>query len=361
MRIALVVPAFFPARGYGGPAFVARDLACLLRDVGVEVEIITSTLKAPGDTSLRPGPDTVDGLHVYRMPTALAWQWSPWVRWRAPSGATDIVHVLGAWNGLSYAALRWGIGQEISTLWEPVGMLTRHGRHRLLRRWMASRHQARSDQLSGIIWTSPREREEAELDDHGYYWLRPNPVAEPPDEAADQARCKSRLDLDGRAPLWGYLGRIAHRKGVDTLLAAWAEADSPGRLVLAGPVEDRGLMRLARETPGVEALEALDETERWHFLGALDALLLMPAWGENFGNVVAEAVRIGTPALVSPAVGARHWLDEGVTVIEPASLATRLREPPPPRTRPALPEPLEPVRIRDRQLEIYREAIAGRP
>jgi glycosyltransferase involved in cell wall biosynthesis len=93
-----------------------------------------------------------------------------------------------------------------------------------------------------------------------------------------------------------FVGHAAHRKGLDRWLTVVE------RLGLAGHVI--GNLR-PRQTPGVT------------FHGAVPAgpwiagarMLLHPARYEPYGNVVAEAVRAGTPAVVSTHTGAACLLD----------------------------------------------------
>jgi len=73
-------------------------------------------------------------------------------------------------------------------------------------------------------------------------------------------------------------------------------------------------------------LGPMDEVRRWTFLRAIDALVLTPRFGENYGNVVVEAIASGTPALVSDAVGCQAFLGpERVTCVTPETLAERFR------------------------------------
>ena len=99
------------------------------------------------------------------------------------------------------------------------------------------------------------------------------------------------------------------------------------------------MVQAIQRTPGATYIGSLDSAKRWTFLRAIDALTLVPQFGENFGNVVVEAVSVGTPAVVSEAVGCTAFLSSRhVCVANDEELGWRLREgvlPPPPDAIPA--------------------------
>ncbi len=366
MRIGMAIPAFLPARAYGGPIEVVLRLAEGLRREDVEIQVLTSTLDAPGHAGFEAGPGREDGLEVLRMPTRWSMRWSPWVDWRAPTPPPDVVHIFGVWNGLSYSAARWASKVGVPWIWEPSGMLPTRGRHQWIKRTVTPWHLRLAQRAAGVIWTSPQERIEAPAGFAGVrHWLRANP---PPTElprelpTAEEARRKLGLPLDG--PLWGYLGRIDDRKGIPELLQAWREARGPGTLVFAGPT---GLQPIADDiarTDGVVRLDTLDADERWVYLRALDSLVLAPKFGENFAIVVLEAIAVGTPALCSPAVGAQYWLESAGAVKVTgghAEWVQRFKDGALPPAATPLPESIDNDGIARQQIGIYRDAIEETP
>jgi glycosyltransferase involved in cell wall biosynthesis len=126
--------------------------------------------------------------------------------------------------------------------------------------------------------------------------------------AGDRFRARYLGGHRGRVIL--TLGRLAEKKGLDRLIAAFARIvhDVPDcRLVLAGPDDDGlepSLRRLAVQV-GV--------AERVHFPGMLTGeaklsalaaatVWTLPSHTENFGVAVVEALAAGVPTVVSPAV-----------------------------------------------------------
>jgi glycosyltransferase involved in cell wall biosynthesis len=104
-----------------------------------------------------------------------------------------------------------------------------------------------------------------------------------------------------------FLGRISWKKGLDRLVTAlqWIP-DIP--LVIAGN-DDEGYRAV------VETLaKSLGVADRLIFVGPVNdslkwalyehaQLFVLPSYSENFGNVVAEAMAMGCPVVVSPEVG----------------------------------------------------------
>jgi glycosyltransferase involved in cell wall biosynthesis len=122
------------------------------------------------------------------------------------------------------------------------------------------------------------------------------------------------------------LGRIHPKKGLDTLVRAWAsvEAKHPGwRLRIIGPAElghDHELKSLAASLnlAGVSIEAPLYGREKLAAYRAAD-LFVLPTRNENFAMTVAEALAAGTPVISSKGApwagleseGAGWWVDYG--------------------------------------------------
>lgn len=362
MKIALAVPAYAPAWGYGGPVTNVQVLAQGLRRQGHEVIVITSTLADDRGGRLAPGRAEDDGIPVLRLPTQFAYRWAPWVAWRVPANGIDMLHVFGAWNGFSYAAIGWARRSRIPCIWEPSGMLGSCGRKRLIKRVLHKVNARYARLTSGLLWTSRVERQEAPRTIQGRpHWFRPNPV---PDMAAvtklSMAEAREQLGWPVDGIVYGYLGRIAERKGVDTLLAAWELSGTAASLALAGPGESERLVKRMAEgrQRGVHYLGSVQGGRKQAFLAAIDVLVLVPACGENFGIVVTEALAAGTPVLATEAVGAAEWLRGCGVSIVPAGieqLSALFRDLHIPDQEPTVPPDLSMENIATRMARIYGE------
>ena len=130
-----------------------------------------------------------------------------------------------------------------------------------------------------------------------------------------------------------FLGRLAHRKGLDVLLKALAQAPGEGMLVIAGTGDERA---------DLEAMAvALNLTDRVRFVGRVEGEIktwllqntiatVMPSrvW-EAFPLVVLETFAAGRPIVGSRVPGICDLVEEGRTGMlvpeeDPAALATAL-------------------------------------
>ncbi len=110
-----------------------------------------------------------------------------------------------------------------------------------------------------------------------------------------------------------YIGRLVHVKGLDLLLAAFAGANLPGKLVLVGEGECREALENQAEALGIK--------DRVVFTGFLFGarlyawydmadFFILPSRMEPFGAVVNEALVYGCPVVASDRIGALDFLDE---------------------------------------------------
>ena len=111
-------------------------------------------------------------------------------------------------------------------------------------------------------------------------------------------------DAASAAP-WLFFGRLAHDKGVDTLLQALARAPAERTLTIVGRGDQGPAMkRLAHDlnvSDRVTWRDWLDESELARELSRA-TLAVLPSRHESFGNAMAEAMAVGTP-LVSTRAG----------------------------------------------------------
>jgi glycosyltransferase involved in cell wall biosynthesis len=139
-------------------------------------------------------------------------------------------------------------------------------------------------------------------------------------------------DIDAVA----YAG-FPHKRGLDLICAAWAEARPPdGRMLVAGVERERALRWLERcgvpEPPGVEWPGRLPRDEWLRAVQRGRVLVNASRW-EDYGLVQLEALAAGTPLVTAPSPGpyealaiARR-LDPGLVAgsMDGAALAEALR------------------------------------
>ena len=134
----------------------------------------------------------------------------------------------------------------------------------------------------------------------------------------------------------GYAGRLVESKGLTDLLAAVRMLEAPVELLLIGDGELRAQLE-GQPIPGsrVRVLDGFTHDRMASAYAQLDVLALpsrtTPAWKEQFGRVVVEALWCGVPVVGSDS-GEIPWLLEltggGLTFPEgdAAQLAARLSE-----------------------------------
>jgi glycosyltransferase involved in cell wall biosynthesis len=124
-----------------------------------------------------------------------------------------------------------------------------------------------------------------------------------------------------------HVARLVPKKNTKVLIEAMGVLLSSGRLsrvlrILGAGPEEEDLRRRIREL-GLEEwvrFEGFVQTSAVSAALSRSLCIILPSTGEQFGQVVAEALAMGVPAIVSPTVGARDELvRSGVNgfVVEP--------------------------------------------
>ena len=128
---------------------------------------------------------------------------------------------------------------------------------------------------------------------------------------------RARLGWSERHRVVGYIGRLAHIKGVDLLASAFREVvqrNPYARLLMIGSGEQESRIRttladeLAKGTAHLRTDVDHDELPEWY--RAMD-LFVMPSRYENHSNAILEAMACGVPFLASDVGGNRTLTETG--------------------------------------------------
>ena len=328
LRILLASPAYWPARAFGGPVVVARELIARLIARGHAVDIVTTTLV---DLEHRPASRsstaTVDGATVHYVGTPLHYRWMgitptlPLSLRQLPR--PDVVHVFGFRDPVTTLTAAWCRMRNIPYVLEPLGMFRpRLRKVRLKAALDASLYRGVASGAALVVCASPLERDGVIACgvDPARVRVRGNGFPEALDPSSPlgvDLRASLGVAADARIVL--YVGRIAAGKGIEHLLAA-ARRLPEVHVVLAGPDDRHGVAALVR---------AASRSGRVHSLGQSDGpptdlyrqadVVVLASDGESFGLVAAEAAAAGTPVVVSDRCGIAPFFEDGEALVIPAA------------------------------------------
>jgi glycosyltransferase involved in cell wall biosynthesis len=340
LRIAHVVPTYFPAVRYGGPIRSVHALAKAMVERGHEVHVFTSTVDGPQDLDVPLGtPVLLDGVQIryFRVPWLRRLYWCPALA-RALSAeiqSFDIVHLHSVYLWPTWAAARIAAGAGVPYLVAPRGMLGREVIRRKSRfvktAWIRLIESRTLRESAALHATAELERADIESLNLGTSPIRcvPNGVGWPEPHADF-----SRGPLAGTTGHYAlFLSRIDGKKGLDRLLKAWKWVPDLN-LIIAGNDETGYMAELERIAADsqvehrVRFIGPVSDEHKWA-LYEKAMMFILPSYSENFGNVVAEAMAMGCPVIVTPEVGLASLVrasGAGVVVNgEPKALAEAIR------------------------------------
>ena len=331
LRILLASPAYWPARAFGGPVSVMRELVRRLVERGHTVDVLTTTLV---DLHRRPASRSstseVDGATVRYVATPLHYRWmgiTPTLpaelhRLGRPA-PPDAVHVFGFRDPVSTLTAAWCRRRRIPYVFEPLGMFRpRLRKVRLKGALDASLFRGVGTGASLAIAASTRERDDIVACDIALerVRVRGNGFPEPVDASLPLGRdLRGELGIPADARIVLYVGRVASGKGIEHLLAV-ARALPDVHVVLAGPDDRHGVTALvhaaqiAPATAGRVHLLPQSDGPPTDLYRQADVFVLASA-GESFGMVAAEAAAAGAPVVVSDRSGIAGFFREGEALV----------------------------------------------
>lgn len=132
---------------------------------------------------------------------------------------------------------------------------------------------------------------------------------------------KSRLITDLNLQdsfVFGFLGRIVDRKGINELLNVFNHifvSNPKVKLLIVGPFEmtqisDKFIVEKVNKHPGIINYGKIDQSEVPGFMMAMDVFVL-PAWWEGFGNVLVQAAAMGVPVISTTGTGTIDAVSDG--------------------------------------------------
>jgi len=314
LRILHVVPTYFPAVRYGGPIRSVHALAKATAQRGHEVHVYTSSVDGSGDLDVPYGNSVdLDGVRVryFRVPFMRRLYWCPSLAnaLREEISTFDLVHLHSTFLWPTWAAARIASRAGVPYLLSPRGMLGAEVIRRKSRLakslWIRLIEQRTIRQSAGLHVTAEIERTEIVGLGLSTPKIRsiPNGVGWPSNHSALAAGPFADISK----PYALFLSRIDAKKGMDRLIAPRTRAPEL-TLIIAGNDENgyrSELERLAidnRVQGRIRFVGMVSDDHKWA-LYENAALFVLPSYSENFGNVVAEAMAMGCPVVVTAQVG----------------------------------------------------------
>jgi len=328
LRILLASPAYWPARAFGGPVVVARELVGRLVARGHSVDVVTTTLV---DLESHPAPrsftDVVDGATVHYVGTPVHYRWMG-ITPTLPLGLRhlsrpDVAHIFGFRDPVTTLVATWCRMRRIPYVFEPLGMFRPRLRKVRLKSMLdASLYRGVTSGAALVVCSSPRERDDVTACGVApeRVRVRGNGFPEPVDASLPLSRdLRMELGIAPDAPVVLYVGRVAAGKGIVHLLAL-ARRLPEVQVVLAGPDDKHGIAALVQATEAGGRVHALGQSDSppTDLYRSADVFVLASD-GESFGLVAAEAAAAGTPVVVSDRCGIASFFREGEALVIPAT------------------------------------------
>jgi glycosyltransferase involved in cell wall biosynthesis len=146
-------------------------------------------------------------------------------------------------------------------------------------------------------------------------------------DAAARAEVRSQLGWTDETPVVGFLGRFVPAKGLSLLTEALTRVRQPWRALFVGggPMERDLSAFAARHSPHVRVLTNVAHDDVPRHLNAMDLLCApsqtTPAWREQFGRMLIEAMACGVPVVASRSGEIPHVVEDAGVVVDEADCA----------------------------------------
>jgi glycosyltransferase involved in cell wall biosynthesis len=303
LRVLHVMPWFYPALIYGGPAQSVYDLARATSRAGCKVRVLTTNANGDANLAVDCSRDSEleDGVQVRYCKRWLRDSISVGLlaRLAAEIKQADVVHL-----GLTYSSpviptLVLCKRYDKPVVWSPRGALQRYpqSRRRVLKGWWEYVCRTVAPPATVLHVTSEEEARESRERMPLEAVVVPNGI-EVPNEVAHHASSGSLRLM--------YMGRLHPKKGIENLLQACAllPETPPWTLDIIGAGEAKYEDALRRRIVELRLSERvrlrglLVGNEKRQIFENCD-LAVFPSYTENFGMVVAEALAHGVPVIAS--------------------------------------------------------------
>jgi glycosyltransferase involved in cell wall biosynthesis len=315
LKILQLSASYKPAYIYGGPTMSVSMLAEQLIVAGEDVTVFSTT--ANGLTELPVDiakPILIDGVkviyfkrvtkdHTHLSPSLLIHLWRT-VR------DYDVIHIHAWWNLVSVLGCFVALMRKVPVIVSPRGTLSNYSFHNknnniksLMHSWLGKPILKKCF----IHTTSNNEHDvlKAMLPDNAVFNI-PNFINLTSQKFSDYKPADHLRII--------FFSRIEEKKGLDILLDALKSVTIPYKLTIAGDGNSEyvdQLKKLALDNGVATNIDWVGfQTDNKYQLLYEHDVMILPSYDENFGNVVIESLSVGTPVLISRAVGLADYVDQ---------------------------------------------------
>ena len=297
----------------GGPAECVAQLAAGQAALGDAVEVL-ATKDAPDEAAGR------GGLIVHAVgPAAGRYGYnaaaSEWLQGNIQRFDAVVIH--GIWQHGALAAGRASHRASLPYFVYPHGALDHDLprryplRHAKKRAYWSLFGRALLERAAAVCFTSDMEARRATA--YTGHWTSTvvGSGVDPPALAGDAADLRERFETLAGKPTLVFIGRLDPIKGLDVLVEAFARLTTSHpdcRLLIVGRGGDEYGASLRARAARLGCAErivwagVLSGADKWAAIRSAQALVL-PSHRDSFGVVVAEAMAVGRPVIVTNRVG----------------------------------------------------------
>ena len=341
LRLLHVVPAYYPAVRYGGPIRSVQALCASLVRRGHQVSVYTTNVDGDADSNVPLGTSVdMDGVSIYyfSVPALRRLCWSPRLagQLRRTVADFDLVHLHSVFLWPTYAAARAARRAGVPYVMSPRGMLVgdviRNKSRFVKSAWIRLIERRSLERAARLHITAEIEGKEAQA--LGLKLPETFCVANGVSWPCRHLPLSSGPFADVPRPYALFLSRINRKKGLDRLIRAWKWVPQLSLLIAGNDDEDLlpGLKMLAQREGVIDRLHFLGPVTDEHKWALYEGaqMFVLPSYSENFGNVVAEAMAMACPVVITPEVGLAELVGKvGAGVViqgEPRVLAQAIAE-----------------------------------
>ncbi len=317
MKVLHVTPYFAPAFCYGGPPRSIHSLCRGLKQIDVQVSVLTTTANGPGElpASITANED-YDGIATRYVPRSfpkkffVARQFARHLNELLPRH--DLVHLHGCWNYVAWKTMRHCRRNAVPYVVSPRGMLDQTSlRHSSLKKWLALRLGEGTSLRGAAAFQASTEEERARIEDNEFgrpIDVIPNSLdTQEFDDLPSREAARRELGIPAGDSVFIYVGRLHPQKGLDVLCEAFriVVGQRPHcRLILVGdgdPIYRLGLQQRFHDLVAGQQLIFAGQLEGPRRLKAYAAsnVFAFASQCESFGMSVCEAMASGLPVVLS--------------------------------------------------------------